>query len=454
MMFSRKDLFKLILPLILQQILSVLTGTINTIMVSRAGDAAVSGVSLVTTLDNLLVIAFSAIVTGGSVVVSQAMGRKDTKLMHNSAKQLLYCVTIIALALTTIVFTLRVPLLNLLYGDVEPDVMYHTLNYFTIISLSFPLLAIYHVGATLFRVMGDTITGMLLGFASNILVIITNFIFISKMGMGAAGAALSTLISRAIFSITFIILLHNKKRPIYFEKLFHYRPDLPLIKRILRIGIPTGIENSMHSFGKLLTSSLISTMGTVAVAANSVALNLANFQYMAGNAIGHSTTTIVGRCIGAGEKEQAKKYARLLLGICYALLIFGALVAIIFAKPLLSLYGVSAESTDLAIQLLRLHAVVAMFIWPLGFYLPGVFRAAGDAKFPMKVASTAMWVFRVAGAYILAADGFTFFGLPIPGFGMGIIGVWIAMFADWVFRAAFYGWKFFSGRWLKKTVNV
>ncbi len=454
MMFSKKDLWKLILPLIFQHILSVLTGTINTIMVSRAGDAAVSGVSLITTLDNLLIIAFTAVVTGGSVVVSQAIGRQDTKLMHNSSKQLLYCVTIIALTLTAIVFTLRVPLLNLLYGDVEPDVMYHALNYFSIISLSFPLLAIYQAGAALFRVMGDTITGMLLGFASNILLIFMNFIFISKMEMGAAGAALSTLISRAIFSITFVILLHNKKRPLYFENLFHYRPDLPLIKQILRIGIPTGIESSMHSFGKLLTSALISTMGTVSVAANSVALNLANFQYMAGNAVGSSTTTIVGRCIGAGEKEQAKKYARLLLGICYALLFVGAGITLLFTRPLLSLYGLSAASTELAVKLLRLHAIVAMFIWPLGFYFPGVFRATGDAKFPMKVASTAMWVFRVAGAYVLASDGFTLLGISIPGFGMGIIGVWIAMFADWVFRASFYGVNFFSGRWLRHIKNI
>ncbi len=451
MLFSRKDLFKLILPLIFQSVLSLLTGTINTMMVSRAGDAAVSGVSLVTMLDNLLIIAFTAIVTGGSVVVSQAMGRQDTKLMHNSSKQLLYCVTFISLVITVTVFTLRVPLLNLLYGDVEADVMYHALNYFSIISLSFPLLAIHQVGAALFRVMGNTVLCMWLGFASNIQVIITNYIFISKLCMGAAGAALSTMLSRLVFSVTVIVLLHNKKRPLYFEKLWHYRPDFPLIKRILQIGIPTGIENSMHSFGKLLTSSLISTMGTVAVAANSVALNLANFQYMAGNAVGSSTTTVVGRCIGAGEKEQAKKYSRLLLGICYALLFVGSLITLLFTKPLLSLYGLSEASTELAAELLRLHAIVAVFIWPLGFYLPGVFRAAGDAKFPMKVASVAMWVFRVAGAYILAADGFSLFGLSIPGFGMGIIGVWIAMFADWVCRASFYGWKYFSGRWIKKA---
>ncbi|MBR6792890.1 MAG: MATE family efflux transporter [Clostridia bacterium] len=454
MMFSKKDLFKLILPLILQSILSTLTGTINSMMVSNAGDAAVSGVSLVTTLDNLLIIAFTAIVTGGSVVVSQAIGQGDTKLMQNSSKQLLYCVAFISLLITVVVFSLRVPLLNLLYGDVEADVMYHALNYFSIISLSFPLLAVYQVASALFRVMGDTITCMYLSFASNILVIFSNFIFISKLGMGAAGAALSTVISRLIFSVLVIVMLHSKKRMLYFVQIFRYRPDFPLIKKILRIGIPTGIENSMHNFGKLLTASLISTMGTVAVAANSVALNLANFQYMAGNAIGRSTTTVVGRCIGAGEMKQAKKYAHMLLFICYALLIGTSLIILIFTKPLLSLYGLSQASAQLAAKLLRLHVVVAILIWPLGFYLPNVFRAVGDAKFPMKIASFAMWVFRVAGAYLLASDGFSLFGLSVPGMGLGIIGVWYAMFADWVFRAFFYSRKFFSGRWLKNYKDV
>ncbi len=449
MLFSKRDLCKLIIPLVLQQILSTMTGTINSMMVSRAGDAAVSGISLVNTVDLLLIIIFTAVTTGGSVVVSQALGRKDQNLIHNSSKQLLYSITFIALIISVLTFTLRVPLLNLIYGDVEPDVMGHALNYFSFLTLSFPVLAIYSTSTVLFRVMGDTFTCMMLSLASNIQVIITNYLFISKMEMGAAGAGLSTLISRTLFGVISLILLHDKKRILHLEKLFHYRPDFSLIKRILQIGIPTGVENCLFQFGRLLTSALISTMGTVAVAANSVALTLANYQYMAGNAVGNAATTVVGRCIGANELRQAKRYSRILLATSYVLLISGALFTLFFAKPLLSLFSLSKESTDLAATLLRIHSIIAIFIWPLGFSLPSIFRATGDAKFPMKVASTAMWVFRVAGAYILASDGFTLLGLSIPGFGMGIIGVWIAMFADWVFRALFYGWKYFSGRWIK-----
>ncbi len=449
MLFSRRDLIKITLPLIIQQILSVMVGMINSIMVSSSGEEAVSGVSLINTLDILLMLFFTALVTGGSVVVSQFLGKKDMKLVQASVKQLIYSSTFVAMVVSALAVTFRVPLLNLLFGDAEPAVMKHALDYFLYIALSFPVLSLYNAGAALFRVMGNSSVSMVTTILMNLCVVGGNFILITKLEMGAAGAAISTLIARTIFAVVILVLLHNRKNLIRVEKLFHYKPDFRIIRKILQIGIPYAIENCLFQFGKLLTQSLISTLGTTAIAANAVANNLADFQYMPGNAIGLAVITVVGRCIGAGEKEQAKKYSRILIGSMYATLWLVVLLTFLFSKPLIGFYNLSDISTATARQLLLTHAAIATFIWPLGFGLPHVFRSASDVNFPLMVSITCMWVLRVAGAYFLALENISVFGLAIPGLGLGIYGVWYAMFADWVVRAILYAWRYFSNRWLK-----
>ncbi len=454
MLFSKRELVQITLPLIIQQILSVMVGMINSMMVSSAGEAAVSGVSLINTLDILLMLFFTALVTGGSVIVSQFLGKKDMGLVQKSVKQLLYSSTAVAIAVSILSVTFRVPLLNLLFGDAEPAVMKHAMDYFFYLALSFPFLSLYNAGAALFRAMGNSTVSMVTTLLMNLCVVGGNFILISKMGMGAAGASISTLIARIIFAVIMLALLHNRKNLIYIERLFHYKPDFNIIKRILQIGIPYGVENCLFQFGKLLTQSLISTLGTAAIAANAVANNLADFQYMPGNAIGLAIITVVGRCIGAGEKQQAKKYSRILIGAMYGCLWLVVLLTFLFSKPLIGIYGLSTVAAAEANRLILTHAAIATFIWPLGFGLPHVFRSASDVHFPLVVSVVCMWVLRVAGAYYLALESINLFGFIIPGFGLGIAGVWYAMFADWVVRAVLYAWRYFSGRWLKQFENI
>lgn len=449
MLFSRRDLVKITLPLIIQQVLSVMVGMINSIMVSAAGEEAVSGVSLINTLDILLMLFFTALVTGGSVVVSQFLGKENMDLVQASVKQLLYSSTLVAMVVSVLAVSFRIPLLNLLFGDAEPAVMAHAQDYFLYIALSFPVLSLYNAGAALFRAMGNSTISMVTTLLMNLCIVGGNFILISQMGMGAKGAAISTLIARTIFAVIIIFLLHNRKNIIYIDKLFHYKPDFSIIRRILQIGIPFAVENCLFQFGKLMTQALISTLGTVAIAANAVANNLADFQYMPGNAIGLAIITVVGRCIGAGEKEQAKKYSRILMGAMYCTLWLVVLLTFLFATPLIGTYHLSDTSSAIAKELLLLHAAIAAFIWPLGFGLPHVFRSASDVRFPMVVSAVSMWTLRVGGAYFLALESISVFNLTLPGLGLGIHGVWYAMFADWVVRVSLYAWRFFSDRWLK-----
>ena len=286
----------------------------------------------------------------------------------------------------------------------------------------------------------------------NLLNICGNALLIYGADMGAAGAALSTLISRFVGAALLLRLSLNTKRFIHLERIFRYRPDFSIIRAILRIGIPNGIENSMFQFGRLMTTSLVSSLGTVSIAANAAALSLAGFQYMVGGAVQNTMVAVVGRCVGAREKEQARRYSRTLLGLGY-LLIFGMdLLLCVFSGLLLKLFGLTPESTVLARTLLLLHSAVSVVLWPVAFCLPPAFRAANDVMFTMVISSFSMWVFRVAAAYLLALDTVSVFGFfSLSGFGLGVLGVWLAMFLDWIFRTALFLWRFVSDRWLAKS---
>lgn len=450
MLFSRRDLVNMTLPLIIQQTLAVTVGMIDTMMVSSAGEAVVSGVSLVNSLDILLINVFAALVSGGSIVVSQFLGRGDLNLVRSSAKQLIYVATAVALLITGLVLIFRVPLLDLLFGDVEPDVMSSAQNYFFFMSLSFPFLALYDSCSALFRIMGNSSLTMIVSIVMNLINVAGNAALIYGFQMGAMGAAIATLFARMVCSFIMLYLLHNKKNTVYVEHMLQYRPDGAVIRNILRIGIPNGVENSMFQLGKLLTQSLISAMGTAAIAANAVGHTMATFQYMPGQAIGLVVIAVVGRCIGAGEQEQAKKYSRILVGTTYLCLWGVVLLTFLVAEPVIGLYNLSEEGAELAHALILSHAVSAAVMWPVAFTLPNALRAASDVRFTMILSVSSMWCFRVALAYVFAQETVSIFDWSFPGLGMGVMGVWVAMYVDWICRTIFFLIRYFSGHWLKK----
>lgn len=449
MMFSNRALVKIMVPLFLQQVLTILVSTVDSIMVSYAGEAAVSGVSLISSLDVLLAIFFTAMTAGGSVVVAQLLGKRDLASVNEAAKQLVYIANIVAAVVTTVVLILKRPLLNLLFGDAEADVMAAALDYFSIVALSFPLLAITEGVGAIFRTSGNTSIALLISLIVNLLNVGGNALFIIGFDMGSAGAALSTLIARGVGAVIFLMLITDKKREIFIDKILKYKPDLAIIKKILHIGVPNGIESAMFQFGKLLTQSLISTMGTAVIAANAVASTISGYQYTTGNACRSTMITVVGRCIGAGEREQAKHYSRKIMMINYIALWSVVLCTGALLSPIVSLYDISAAAADQAKVLILYHCICAAFIWPIAFTLPSCFRAAGDVHYSLGISLFAMWVFRVGGSYILALESVSVFGLfTLPGFGLGVLGVWVAMTVDWVFRTVFFTVHYLRGKWL------
>ncbi len=438
-MFSGRELTKLIIPLLIEQILGITVGIADSMMVASAGEAAVSGVSLVDSLSLLLMYVFSALAGGGAVVLSQFMGKGDMKKTRHAAKQLMWVVFLVSSAVSIFSLALRNSLLHLIFGSIDADVMKNAQIYFLFIAMCFPFLGLYHGGAAIYRSMGNTKVSMYASVIMNLINVVGNAVLIFVFHLGAAGAAISTLFSRVIGAILMMILIHNKDNPIYVEKLYRFKPDFSVIKRICGIGIPNGLESGMFQFGKVLTQSLIATFGTVQIAANAVGNSLSSFQYVPGSAIGLAMVTVVGRCIGAGEKEQAKKYTRLLLGITYACLIGISALMCIFAKPIIGLYHLSPESSQIATYLILMHSLTASLIWPISFTIPHAFRAASDVRYTMIISVASMWIFRVGLSYVFGAF-----------MGYGIYGVWIAMFCDWVFRTILFGVRFLRGTWLTK----
>lgn len=452
MLFSRRDLIRILIPLALQGILSVAIGMVDSMMVSNKGEAAFAGVSLVGSLDIVLITLFGALTSGGSVVLAQAMGRGDREHACNAAKQLIYAAAAAAAVITAAVLVFRVPLLKLLFGEVEASVMSNALSYFTIVSLSFPFLAVENSVSAAFRAQGDSITTLKTSLFMNLLNIVGNAFLIYGANLGAAGAALATLLSRFVGAAVLLWIAHNRKRYIYVEHMLRYRPDFSIIKAILRIGVPNGIENSMFQLGRLMTTSLVSALGTVSIAANAATLSLANFQYTVGGSVQSTMVAVVGRCIGAKEEKQARYYVRSLLGSSYLMVACTDILLCLFAEPLLGLFGLTPESSELARILLLYHSAVSVILWPTGFCLPPAFRAANDVMFTMVVSIFSMWFFRVALAYVLALETVSLFGLfTFPGMGLGLMGVWYAMTADWIFRVLLFLWRLISGRWLSKA---
>ena len=443
MLFSKRDLMHIVVPLIVSQTLAVALGIEDSVMVSAAGEAAISGVALVDRINAMLVYLFTSLSAGGSVVISQMMGTGQIKRANHAVKQLVWMVSLAAVVMAGISVGLRGPLLRAIFGSVEADVMRNASAYFLFTAMAYPFLGLFGSCSAIFNAMGRTGTTMLVSLVMNLVNIGGNALFIFGFDLGVTGAALGTLLARFVGAVLLLCLLHNQKNTLYVEDMLHFRFHMPTIRSICRIGIPNGIENSMFELGRLMTQSLIATFGTAQIAANAAAMSVTSLQYIPGGAMGAAIIIMVGRCVGAGEKEQARKYTRRLIGITYGVIIALSVVICLFVNPIVASYHLTGDSGELAKYLIIFHSICVCTIWPMGFTLPNAFRAASDVKFTMRISIFSMWVFRIALSYLLNAL-----------FDLGIMCVWYAMIVDWCFRAAVYIIHYLRGSWLKKYHGV
>ena len=423
--FTNRALFALILPLLAEQLLGMLMGTLDTMMVSGLGDASVSGVSLVDMIFILFFNILSALSTGGAVVASRAIGAGKPEEARRSAVGLMIITLSASLIILALLYGFDEEILTLLYGSIEPDVMEASLTYMRITALSFPAVALYSAAAALFRSMGNSKISMYASAGANAVNVAGNAFFIFVVKMGVAGAALATVIGRVLLMIFFLIMIGRKTGDIYIDygRLFREKPDGALMKNILSVGIPGSLESGTFQLGRILVLSIISTFGTVQITANAIANNIDSFGIMPGFAFNLAIITVVGQCVGAGDKRAVQYYTGKLMRMCYGFLVVLNIVLFAILPLMLDLYSISDEAREIAVILIWIHNGFGVLLWTPSFVLPNAMKATGDAKFVMVTAVLSMFIFRVALSYVLGIR-----------FGMGAVGVWICMVIDWICR--------------------
>lgn len=441
-LFTNQQLLALLWPLIIEQALGVLVGMADTVMVSSVGEAAISGVSLVDMINQLIITVFGALATGGAVVTSQHLGAKRPEEATRSAGQLVGLSGILGTTVAVFCLVTRTAQLRLFFGTISEDVMQACLTYFTITALSFPFLALYNAGAAIFRSTGNSAVSMKVSVLVNAINFCGNALCVFVLRMGVAGVAVPTLVSRAVGAVIILSLAARRDYALCITPRTVTRLEGRTVKGILYIGIPSAFENSLFQLGRVLVVSMISLFGTVHISANAVANNLDAVGCIVGNAMGLAMITVVGRCVGAQDFEQTKYYTKKLLLWDYIAQGTVNLLVLLFLNRILGMYTLSPETRALSWTLVMIHNGVAILLWPAGFVLPNALRAANDVRFTMLTSILSMIVWRMGLSWVLCVN-----------MGMGAVGVWLAMVVDWICRVTCFVIRFASGAWQKSAVK-
>ena len=442
MMFSNKYLMKLLWPLFIEQFLVFAVGLLDSVMVASVGEAAVSAVSLVDSVMVLVITVLTALDTGGAVVVGQFLGQQKKDNANKAADQLMVFSVILTLAIIVIMYIFKDQFLSLVFGDIEKDVLEYCNTYYIIVVASIPFISIYNSGAALFRSVGNSKASMNVSLLMNIINVTGNAILIFGFHRGVEGVAIPTLISRITAAAVMIALLRNQNRQVHISRGIGVKPDWGFIKKILKIGVPNGVENSMFQLGKLILLSMISGLGTVSIAANAVSNAVSMIAVLPGMAMGYGVVSVISICVGAGDYGQVRFYTKKLLKWVYAAMLLTNVLIMLAMPFIIKIYGLSQETGELASQLIMVNCVSAIFIWPLSFTVPNVLRAAGDVTFTMIVGVASMWIFRIM------------FGIVLGKYiGLGVLGVWIAMVVDWAVRSICFCLRYRGSRWKNEVIK-
>lgn len=442
-LFDNKTLFGLLLPIIVEQFLNSFMGMVDTMMVSTVGSYAISAVSLVDSINNLVIQIFAAMAAGAVIICSQYIGSGNKEESNRTAGQVVLTVFVISFSVTLFCILGGERLLRLIFGAVEDSVMKNAYIYFMITAISYPFLALFSAGAAFYRAFGNSKFPMKISVISNVINVTGNALFIYAFKWGVAGAAFATLLSRVFSTVVIYYCLRKPEQTIVVRDYLKIRPDMTLILKIMAIGIPAGIENGMFQFGKIAISSTVSTMGTMAISAQAMTDILENVNGIFSNGVGIGLMTVVGQSIGAHRKEEAKYYIVKLMGIAWIGVIVSCLLVFAITKPVTWLGRMEPEAAEMCFKLVAAMTVVKPLLWVGAFGLPYGFRAAGDVKFSMIVSVSSMWLCRVAFSIFL-----------VRTFDFGLRAIWIGIFTDWIVRACIFSVRFISGKWLHENMVV
>ncbi|MCR5221446.1 MAG: MATE family efflux transporter [Lachnospiraceae bacterium] len=439
--FSNRQLFNMIVPLFFEQLLIMLVGIADTFFISHAGEAAVAGVSLVNQFNTIFIYLYTALASGGAVVISQYIGNKSAALASESASQLLMFSTLFSIVVMIGILAGNRMLLHLLFGNVEENVMDACVTYLRISAYSYPAIAIYNTGAAIYRSLGKTSVTMYISVISNVINIIGNTIGIFVLHAGVAGVAYPSLIARAFAALAITVLCFRKSNEVFYSEKEIFSWNAQLLKRILGVAVPNGAENGIFQLVKVALSSIVALFGTYQIAANGVAQSIWSLAALAGAAFGPVYITVIGQCMGAADTEAADYYFKKLIRITLLFSIIWNAVVFLITPLLMRFYSLSEETVKLVLTLVLLHNIFNAFIFPFSGCLGNGLRATGDVSFTMIVSIASTICVRLVLSYL--------FGVV---WNMGVIGIAWAMCADWFVRAILFILRLKSGVWKKKRI--
>ena len=441
MRFTNKDLKNMIVPLFFEQLLVMLVGIADTLVISYAGEAAVSGVSLVNQFNTIFIYIFTALASGGAVVVSQYIGSRDTDNAEKSSGQLLMFSILLSLVIGALVLIGNRAMLGILFGKVEDSVMDACVTYLRISAYSYPALAIYNAGAAIYRSLGKTKVTMNISILSNIINVVGNIIGVFGLKAGVAGVAYPSLIARAFSAVVITFLCFRQGAELRYRNKWIFAWDSGMLKKILNIAVPNGVENGLFQLVKVALSSIVALFGTYQIAANGVAQSLWSLAALMGVAMSSAFIPVIGQCMGANETDEAEYYFKKLMKITVIASVAWNVIILAATPIVMMAYDLSAETKSLIIWLVVIHNVFNAFAYPFSGPLSAGLRAAGDAKFTMVVT-----VISTIGIRLLLS---VLFGIVL---NMGVIGIAFAMCADWLFKAVLFEIRFRKGMWKQLKV--
>ena len=439
-MFSNKQLKDMILPLLMEQFLLMLVGLADTMVVSYAGEAAVSGVSLVNSFNTIFINLFTALASGGAVVVSQYIGRRDMKMASESSSQLLMVATVFAVVISIPVLIWKVPLLKGLFGKVEPDVMEACKIYLRISVYSFPALGIYNAGTALYRSIGKTSVTMKISIVSNLINVAGNLIGVFVFRAGVAGVAYPSLIART-FSAVVITLLCFREKEVRYVGRWIFQWNRELLKKMLSIAIPNGVESGIFQFVKVALSSVVALFGTYQIAANGISQSIWSVAALISVTMGPVFITVIGQCMGAGDIRQAEYYFRKLTKVTVCISVAWNTLIFLITPLLIKIFAVSRQTGQMILYLVLIHNIANAVVFPFADPLGKGLRAAGDAMFTMGIS-----LFTTIGVRLILS---ILLGIVLD---LGVIGIALAMCLDWTVRGVIFWIRFRQGKW--KTYRV
>lgn len=444
MLFSNQDLKKMIMPLFFEQLLVMLVGIADTFVVSYAGESAVSGVSLVNQFNTIFIYLFTALASGGAVIISQYIGHKDQENSIKSSSQLLLFSTVFSIVLAILVLIFNKRLLKVLFGKVDQSVMSACVTYLEISAFSYPAIAIYNAGAALYRSMGKTKVTMYISIFANLINVVGNIIGVFVLHAGVAGVAYPSLLARCFSAVAITVLCFNPKLSAYYSFAWICRLDINMLKRISNVAIPNGIENGIFQLIKVALSSVVALFGTYQIAANGIAQSIWSLAALIGSAMGPVYITVIGQCMGAGDQDGAKYYFTKLMKLTLVLSLAWNLLVFAVTPFIMRFYVLSEQTKQLVIMLVFIHNLFNTVAFPFSGPLSNGLRAAGDVKYTMVVSVASTVLVRFVWSIILGIY-----------FNMGVIGIALAMCLDWVTRAVLCFCRFKSDKWMNyKLINT